>query len=364
MIAIILGTKAELIKTMPLMKELSRRKMPYTFIHTGQHSLGELCDDFNIRKPDIVLYAPPKLSSRFMVKTHKAIFWGLTLIPKIRKVLNKLQPDFVFYHGDTLSTAAAALASSTLLGKKRWLNGHLEAGLRSNNLFEPFPEEISRRIADRCSDLLFAPSKLSAENVMHLKGRVYMTGNTVVDGIQECLKIAKQRKLPVIKGKYVAVNIHRHENIKSRARMTKIYNIIKEVGLPMIWPLHDNTKKQMAKFGLWDKFNQLNIKFSPLVTYVEFLWMLNNATYLITDGGSIQEESLALKKPCILLREKTERIEGLSTGLNFLTKLDLEYAEWMISRIEAGKVNAKKFVNPYGDGSASKQIADVLEKMK
>lgn len=364
MIAIILGTKAELIKTMPLMKELDKRGMQYVFIHTGQHSLGELCDDFNLRKPDTVLYEPPKRSSRFMVKSHKAIVWGLTLIPKIRKALNKLQPEFVFYHGDTLSTASAALASSTLLGKKRWLNGHLEAGLRSGNLFEPFPEEISRRIADRCSDLLFAPSKLSAENLKHLKGKVYVTGNTVVDGIMECLKIAKKRKLAVTKGKYVAVNVHRHENIKSKKRMTKIYNIIKEVGLPMIWPLHDNTKKQMIKFGLWEKFNKLNIKFSPLVTYIDFLWMLKNAEYLITDGGSIQEESLALKKPCVLLRERTERQEGLGSGLNFLTKLDIDYAKKTIYDVEAGKVKPKKFINPYGAGTASKQIADILEKIK
>jgi UDP-N-acetylglucosamine 2-epimerase (non-hydrolysing) len=297
-----------------------------------------------------------------MVRTHKAIFWGLTLIPRIRKALNKLQPDFVFYHGDTLSTAAAALASSTLFGKKKWLNGHLEAGLRSGNLFEPFPEEISRRIADKCSDLLFAPSKLSAENVRNLKGEVYMTGNTIVDGINECIKIAKKRRLPRIRGKYVVINVHRHENIKSKARMTKIYNIIKEVGLPMIWPLHDNTKKKMKDFGLWEKFNELRIKFMPLITYVEFLWMLNNAEYLITDGGSIQEESLALKKPCVLLREKTERIEGLDTGLNFLTKLNLDYAKEVIQKIESGKIKEKKFVNPYGDGTASKQIVDIIKR--
>jgi UDP-N-acetylglucosamine 2-epimerase (non-hydrolysing) len=364
MIAIILGTKAELIKTMPVMKELDRRRIPYKFIHTGQHSLGELCDDFGIRKPDIVLYEPPKLSSRFMVKTHKAIFWGLTLTLKIRHALNKLRPEFILYHGDTLSTAAAAIASSNLFQSNKWLNGHLEAGLRSGSIFEPFPEEISRRIADRCSDLLFAPSKLSAKNLKHMKGKVYVTGNTVVDGVIECIKIAKKRKLPVIKGKYVVVNVHRHENIKSKTRMEKIYGIIKEVGLPIVWPIHDNTKKQMIRLGLWEKFKNLNIRFSPLVTYIEFIWMLNNAEYMITDGGSIQEESLVLKKPCLLLRERTERQEGLSTGLNFLTKLDVNYATDVIRKIEGGQIKIKNFVNPYGDGTASKKIVDILENIK
>jgi UDP-N-acetylglucosamine 2-epimerase (non-hydrolysing) len=362
MIAIVLGTKAELIKTMPLIKELDRRGIDYKFIHTGQHSLGELCEDFDIRKPDIVLYEPPKLSSRFMVKTHKAVFWGLSLVPKIRKTLNKIKPDYVLYHGDTLSTAAAAIASSSLFGSKKWLNGHLEAGLRSGNMFEPFPEEISRRIADGCSDLLFAPSKLSMKNLKHLRGKTYVTGNTIIGSVIECIKIAKRRKLQVIKGKYVVVNVHRHENIKSKARMEKIYEIIKAVGFPIIWPIHDNTKKQMIEFGLWDKFNQLNIKFSPLVKYIEFIWMINNSKYIITDGGSIQEESLVLKKPCVLLRERTERQEGLNTGLNFLTKLDLNYSKKVIKRIEASEVKVKNFVNPYGDENASKKIVEILTR--
>lgn len=117
--------------------------------------------DFGVKKPDEVLYRPPKLSSRFMVVTHKAIFWDIPLIFKIRNSLKKLKDlDYVFYHGDTMSTATASMASSEFLNlSKNWKNAHLEAGLRSDDLFEPFPEEISRRIADRFSDILFAVSK-------------------------------------------------------------------------------------------------------------------------------------------------------------------------------------------------------------
>ncbi len=132
MICFILGTKAELIKTMPVMKELKRRNIDYYFIHTGQHTIIDLVRDFGVNEPNVVLYKPPKLSSRFMVKTHKAIFWALPLIFKIRKIIRKINPDYVLYHGDTLSTAAAAIASSTLLNpRKKWKNVHLEAGLRS-----------------------------------------------------------------------------------------------------------------------------------------------------------------------------------------------------------------------------------------
>jgi UDP-N-acetylglucosamine 2-epimerase (non-hydrolysing) len=363
MIAFVLGTKAELIKCMPVMKELEKRKIDYYLIHTGQHSIIDLVKDFSVKEPDIILYKPPKFSSRFMVKTHKAFFWGLILIAKIRKALNRIKPSFVLYHGDTLSTACAAIASSNLFGNKQWKNAHLEAGLRSFDIFEPFPEEISRKIADRFSDILFAPSDLSVENLKRekLKGELIKTDNTIVDSVLISLKIAKKRKLKKSKEKkYVVVNIHRHENIKSKERMRKIVEIIKSVSLPIFWPIHDNTKKQLEKFGFWKELQGEGINFSPLVGYIEFLWLIKNSTYLITDGGSIQEESLALKKPCILLREKTERQEGLKTGINFLTGLDINYTRKIIKKLESGKFKIPKFKNPYGDGKAAKRIVSYI----
>jgi UDP-N-acetylglucosamine 2-epimerase (non-hydrolysing) len=365
MITFILGTKAELIKCMPVMKELEKRKINYYLIHTGQHSIIDLVKDFGVKEPDKILYQPPKFSSRFMVKTHKALFWGTTLITRIRKVLNQIKPSFVLYHGDTLSTACAAIASSNFLGKKEWKNAHLEAGLRSFDIFEPFPEEISRRIADRFSDILFAPSDLSVKNLKKekLKGEIVKTGNTIVDSVLISLKMAKKRKLKKPKEKkYVVVNIHRHENIKSKERMKKIVEIIKSVSLPIYWPIHDNTKKQLKKFGFWEDLQKMKIHFMPLISYVEFLWLMKNATYLITDGGSIQEESLVLRKPCIILRKATERQEGLETGIDFLTSLDVNYTRKIIEKLESGKFKIPKFKNPYGDGKAAKRIADYLVK--
>lgn len=358
-VAIIIGTKAELIKIVPLMKEFNKRKIDYTFIHSGQHDLGSLPKYFKVKGPDIVLYKPPKLSSRFMTKIHKAIFWGISLLFKIRKTLNKLNPDFVFYHGDTLTTTVAAMASSSLMGSKKWKCCHIEAGLRSNNLFEPFPEEISRRIADYFSDILFAPSKLSLKNIKY-KSNVYNVGNTVVDGVKEIIKkrIKKSGK------EYVIVNVHRHENITSKQRIEKIYQMLKEVNYPIVWPIHDNTKKQIMNFGLWGKLNVLDIKFTKLVSYFEFVGMLKNCKYIISDGGSIQEESLILKKPCIILRNNTERQEGLKTGINFLTKFDINYTKKVIDDIESGKIKVKKFTNPYGDGKTSKKIVDIICKFQ
>ena len=115
MICLILGTRAELIKSFPVMLEMEKRGIDYTFVHTGQHSLSHLCKEFGVKKPDIVLYAPPKTTSRFFVRTHKAMMWGAPLVSRIRKSLRKIKPSHVIYHGDTISTSCGALASSSLL---------------------------------------------------------------------------------------------------------------------------------------------------------------------------------------------------------------------------------------------------------
>lgn len=365
MIAFILGTKAELIKTIPVMKELEKRRIDYCFIHTGQHSIIDLVKDFRIKKPDVVLYKPPQLSSRFMVKTHKAIFWNIPLIFKIQNTLKKVKGlDYVLYHGDTMSTAAGAIASSRSLNlTKKWKNVHLEAGLRSNDIFEPFPEEISRRIADWFSDLLFAVSEGTVRNLKkeRLKGKIVNVGNTIIDSAHISLKIAEKKMGKLKERSFCLINVHRHENIKSKNRLEKIVKIISNVSLPAYWPIHDNTKKQLIKFGLMKKIQKKNnIRVSKLLSYLEFIRLLANCKYLITDGGSIQEESLAFRKPCILLRMKTERDEGLSTGINFLTELNVEYATQLIQKLESEKFKIPKFKNPYGDGKAAKKIVNFI----
>lgn len=363
MIAFVLGTKAELIKCMSLMKELEKRGIDYYFIHTGQHSISDLIKDFEIKFPDEVLYTPPRTSSRFMVKSHKAFFWGVAIMPKIRSLLNKIQPNYVLYHGDTLSTACAAIASSDFFGKKKWKNAHLEAGLRSNDILEPFPEEASRRIADRFSDILFAVSKGTVENLKKekLKGKIICVGNTIIDSALLSLKIANKKFGKLKEKNFCLINIHRHENIKSKNRLEKIVDIIANVNIPAYWPLHDNTRQQLTKFKLIEKIQKRkNIETSRLLSYLEFIRLLASCKYLITDGGSIQEESLTFKKPCIILRMKTERQEGLETGINFLTKLDVNYAKNLIEKIENDELKIPKFKNPYGDGKAAKRIVKVL----
>lgn len=367
-IVIIIGTKAELIKCMPVMLELQKSGIDYIFIHTGQHPLGKSSEEFGVKRPDFILSPEPKISTKFWSKINKAsMFWSLAMVNKIRNKIKEIKPKYVIYHGDTMSTAAAAVATSNLLNPlKKWKNIHLETGLRSGSLFEPFPEEISRHICDRFSDILLAVSDLTEDNLrkerkFFISGKVIKVGNTVVDSALITYESARKR-FKKEKRPYALINIHRHENLNSKARMEKIIRILGEIKINSIWPLHDNTKHHLEKYGLMKIISEMkNIRVTPLVDYFNFIFLMANCKYLVCDGGSIQEESLVFKKPCILLRKKTERQEGLSTGINFLTKLSYSYSKKLIDDIENDRIIVKDFKNPYGERGVSKKIVEILK---
>lgn len=366
MIAIIIGTRAELIKTFPVMLELEKRDIEYTFIHTGQHDLGNLVRTFGVKEPDVVLTPPPKgKTTKFWGKVSKAVAWNLGIVPRIRNEIKKRQDlKFVLYHGDTMSTAAASIASSELLNpKKNFKNVHLEAGLRSGSIFEPFPEEISRRIADRFSDILFAVSDLSAQNLRRekQKGEIIPVGNTIIDSAQYASSLAKKMGINAPSGEYALVTVHRHENIKSKERLKKIIEILKKVPIKIYFMRYDNTERQLEKFGLLDSLESTeNLEITEIKSYVEFIQWLKNAKILFTDGGSVQEESLVFKVPCIILRKRTERQEGLKTGLNFLSEFDVERTVRKVEEYLSDKFIIPEFRNPYGEGGVSRRIVEYL----
>jgi len=365
-IAIIIGTKAELIKCIPLMLEMQRQKKDYWFIHTGQHPLGEICNEFSIKKPDFILSKEPKISTKFWSKVNKmSLLWFFSMIFRIKKKIRGLNPEYIIYHGDTMSTAVAAIASSKLLNNnKNWKNIHLEAGLRSGSILEPFPEEISRKISDYFSDILLAVSDLAEKNLQKYKNKkkIIKIGNTIVDSAIISHNMAKKMKIKKHKGRYALINIHRHENLRNKKRMKDIVNIMKNIKIKAIWPLHDNTAYYLEKYNLFKEIREIkNIKITPLTNYQNFIFLLANCKYLITDGGSIQEESLVFKKPCIILRKRTERQEGLKTGINFLTKLNINYSKKIIEELENKNYKIQKFENPYGSIGLSKKIVDILK---
>lgn len=367
-IAIVIGTKAELIKCMPLMLELQKRKKEYWFIHTGQHPLGKACEEFGIKKPDFILSEEPDKETKFWSKVNQiSILWFLSMIFKVKKIISKLKPKYVIYHGDTMSTSAASIGSSNWLNMgKKWRNVHLEAGLRSGDLFDPFPEEISRQISDFFSDILLAVSDLTEKNLKKSKivgGEILKIGNTVIDSALITYEASKKMNIKKILGKYVLINIHRHENLNNKKRLTKIVDIIKSTKIKAIWPLHESTKLYLEKYGLMQEIKKCkNVQITELIDYFTFIFHIANCQYLITDGGSIQEESLVFRKPCIVMRERTERQEGLLTGINFLTNREINSIKKLIEKIESGKLKIKKFKNPYGKKGLTKKIVDELLK--
>ncbi len=366
-IAIIIGTRAELIKTFPVMTELQKQKIPYYFIHTGQHNLKDLCKKFLVNYPDVVLTEEPTKGSKFFAKQLNAIFWNLGLVFKIKKELGKLKKlNYVLYHGDTMTTTSASIASSRLLNPfKKYKNVHLEAGLRSENLVEPFPEEISRIIADYFSDILFAVSKRSEKNLKSYKKskKIILVGNTIIDSAKMIYDSSLKEKIkPLSPKKFGLISIHRHENIKNKRRMEKIVEILSSIDIDSFFTMHDNTKKQLMKFGLLKELKQnKKIKIIDVLDYHSFISQLNKCSIIICDGGSMQEESLIFKKPCIILRDATERQEGLETNFQFLSHLNIEKTKEKIKEFSSPEFRVKEFKNPYGKLGVSKKIVEILK---
>jgi len=368
-IVIVIGTKAELIKCMPVMLELQKRNQDYWFIHTGQHPVKKACGEFGVKKPDFVLSEEPDIDTKYWSKIKfSAFIESIGIMFKIRKLVKKLKPKYVIYHGDTMSTAMAAGASSNVLNpfSKTWQNVHLEAGLNSGSLFEPFPEEFTRRIIRGFTNHLFAVSDLSEKNlenkISFVGGKSTKVGNTILDSVAITYKKAKKRKFKKPKGKYFLINIHRYENLRKKKRLARIVEIISHAKIKGVWPLHNNTKKHLIEYDLMKKVEDLkNVEIIDPVSYEKFLFLMANCEYLIADGGSIQEESLVFKKPYLVMRKFTERQEGINTGINFLTELDLEYSKKLIKKFESGKFKIPKFKNPYGEPGVSKKIVDKLK---
>jgi UDP-N-acetylglucosamine 2-epimerase (non-hydrolysing) len=362
MIAIIIGTRAELIKVFPVMLELQQRDIPYFFIHTGQHNLGDFCELFGVKRPDIILTKEPTKSSKFYSKIWKALFWNLEVCIKIKKELNK-RPELkhVLFHGDTMTTATASVASCGALNfLNKFKNVHLEAGLRSENIREPFPEELSRKLADAFSHVLLVSTRRGYNNVKGYKNKkVYLVGNTISDSSAKALKLCKNKKR-LSKGKFALITIHRHENIKNKKRMEAIVEILESIPIKSFFALHDNTKRKLIKFNLYNRLKKnKKIKIIKPMSYIDFIYQLSKCDLILCDGGSMQEESLLFNKPCIVLRKETERQEGLKTNFQFLSRFNVGKTKQKILEYLNPNFKVKKVKNPYGK-NVSKKIVQIL----
>lgn len=301
----------------PIARELKTRGIQFNLIDTGQHAelTTQLSALFNLDTPITTLASNKKNISTIL----QAFIWSFRLLyqivfrkSKIYHEIFKARRGICLIHGDTLSTLLS------LLYAKRCGNivAHVEAGLRSFNLLDPFPEEIIRIITMRFSDILFAPSDWAYDNLISMgygDNAVRIGGNTVIDAIR--LTTQGDRDVTLPQAPYVLVTIHRVETIFSRRRLRFIVGLLNDISTYdlIVFVIHDPTMKQLRRFGLYRELEENpNIDTIPLMPYSEFLTYMKSAKYVITDGGSIQEETAYLDVPCILLRKNTERRDGLS----------------------------------------------------
>lgn len=316
-----IGTKAQYVKTAPVLLELNKRNIEYILIDSGQHAQlsKKFRKSFGIKEPDIQLREGKQDIATFL----SAFFWitsfflkGLFLKNRVSREIFKNKKGICVIHGDTPTTLL-----SIFLAKRVGLKvAHLESGLRSFNLLHPFPEEIIRIISMKFSDYLFSSHYTYSENLSKIKCKgevIQISENTNLDSTRYA--IAKKRGgYKGIKRPYALVSIHRFESIYSGKRLKFIVNLIINISktISILFCVHPPTRIRLEKYGLYGLLNNKNnIILKPLINYEDFLQNQLHAEFIITDGGSIQEESFYFGIPCLLLRMKSERIDGLGENV-------------------------------------------------
>lgn len=318
-VLVLVGTKAQLIKMAPILGQMDRDGVPYRLVYTGQHSetFDELERMFGLRRADDTLV------SDFEAATHSTFArWTLGFwIQAIRRLRAGAWRDcwIGLVHGDTASTLFAAIAMR-MAGIPV---AHVEAGLRSPRLFDPFPEEIVRRLVSRLSQVHYAPDGAAVAHLAGMRGEIVDTGgNTLRDALLFALS-RTQAPLPG-SGGYAVVSIHRNENLSSRSRFDGLMELIMETArrCEVRFVLHPATRARLAASG-WDERLRAasGIRLVARMDYLQFVETLLGSCFLMTDGGSNQEEAAMLGLPTLLLRKETERPDGLDANV-VLSRLD------------------------------------------
>ena len=358
---LVFGTRPEAIKMCPVVNELKTRENVKTVVCvTGQHRqmLNQVLETFQV-VPDYDLAIMKDRQTLFDVTVN--------ILERIKAVLEEVKPDVVLVHGDTSTTFVTALACFYL----QIPVGHVEAGLRTYNIFSPYPEEFNRQAVSIISKLNFAPTEISRDNLIK-EGKdpetIYITGNTAIDALKTTVREDYQNKYLdwASDSRLIMITAHRRENLGEP--MQNMFRAIRRVmdeypNIKAIFPIHMNPavrQKADEELAGCDR-----IKIIEPLEVLDFHNFLNKSYLILTDSGGIQEEAPALGKPVLVMRDTTERPEGIAAGTLRLvgTKEETIYQNFseLLNNKEAyGKMSHAS--NPYGDGTASKQIADILEE--
>lgn len=358
---LVFGTRPEAIKMCPLVNELKTRKDIQTIVCvTGQHKemLTQVLEAFDV-VPDFDLLIMKKQQTLFDVTT--------AILDKIKPILEREEPDIVLVHGDTSTTFATALACYYLQIKV----GHVEAGLRTHNIYSPFPEEFNRQAVSIISEYNFAPTELSRRNLLE-EGRdpksIFVTGNTVIDALKTTIdKNYTHPELQWAEGsRLILITAHRRENLGKP--MKNMFRAIRRVmdendDVKAIYPIHMNPAIRSIADEILGDDDRIHI--IPPLDVLDFHNFTSHSYLILTDSGGIQEEAPSMGKPVLVMRDTTERPEGITAGTLKLVGTDEEtiYNEFnrLLSDSEEYKAMSQAS-NPYGDGTACKQIADILEQ--
>lgn len=312
MIYIILGTKAQLIKMAPVMRALRAAGISYRFISTGQHreTMKDILDNFELPGPDYRLYSGKDITSiPAMALWTVRILW-ITLWRR-REVFGAELNGLVLVHGDTFSTLLGALMGR-VAGYKV---GHVESGLRSFDIFHPFPEELVRITTFRLSHVFFCPSPWALANVSCYRGdKIDTGGNTLADSLNHAIMDSSSDELDIPTEAFAVVTLHRFENLYSRPALERVVAIVERIARRrrLLFILHPPTEKKLRELGLYERLAALpQVEFRKRYDYFQFIKLLAAADFMVSDGGSNQEECFYLGKPILLLRRATERQEGL-----------------------------------------------------
>jgi UDP-N-acetylglucosamine 2-epimerase (non-hydrolysing) len=361
---VIIGTRPEAIKMAPLVTELRGRKnFSVRILATGQHS-------------DMLLQAlgffslAPDVNLGIMKQGQSLDYITSSVLCGVGEALDAVRPDVVLVHGDTTTTLAASVAAFY----RGIPVGHVEAGLRSFDMRRPFPEEMNRVFADRISNWLFAPTETAAENLRRegpLRGRIYVTGNTVIDALHSTLEKKRPPGEPRMRAlgdgePFILMTAHRRESwgVPMESICSAVLEILRRHGnYRALVPMHKNpaVRDSMTRLLGGDE----RIKLCEPLDYPDFVWALGRCKIILSDSGGVQEEASALGKPILVLRDVTERPEAVERGTAILVGSDagriVAAAENLLSgEAEYAAMTERRMDNPFGDGHASRRIADIL----
>lgn len=378
-VMLVFGTRPEAIKMCPLVKEFQKHNDEFETIVcvTGQHRemLDQVLNIFEV-KPDFDLNIMKQGQDLYDVTAR--------VLTGMRDVFKECKPDVVLVHGDTTTSTAAALAAFY----QQIPVGHVEAGLRTHNIYSPWPEEMNRQITGRIASYNFSPTPLSESNLKEEKaqGEIYVTGNTVIDALHMVVNklkndesLAKEQEGILKKAGYdvnrladgrklVLITGHRRENFgEGFIHMVTAIKDLKNKypDVDFVYPMHlnPNVRKPIHEVFGEDWSNLENMFFIEPLQYLEFVYLMEKATIVLTDSGGIQEEAPGLGKPVLVMRDTTERPEALASGTVHLVGTDYQKIMDEVSTLledENAYEKMSKAVNPYGDGKACERIVKIL----